>query len=907
MKGDFSKQTFDPEEHFHDVLMQQGRVFLDQDWNEQTGITGYRSETTARDIIGVSGGPLDNGGFKITSVVASPPTSPPSGDLNISAGHYYVDGILCENDADILFENQPDFPGQVLPTVSGNYQLYLDVWLLHVTATEDNGLREVALGGPDTTTRTKVIWQVKCSQIGDTSPITPLSCAGTDLPAETLVSAGTLSARSEPTQNTDDPCGIAATGGYRRLQNQLYRVEIHQGSAATGGPTYKWSRDNGSIIVSWQDYDLANPAELKVSSLGKDELSGFNSGDWIEIIDNTSDLLIKPGILARISKPPQNNIITVDTSTIIFPDSTTTAISFADKINPRIRRWDSIGDLPVNPNTWADLEDGVQIMLSADSLKTGDYWTIPARTATADVEWPKDAGNNAVAALPFGIKHHYAKLAVASFDTTNGWTVISDCRNLFPPLTELTALYYVGGDGQETSPGSALPEPLMVGVANGSWAVSGAKVQFKILQGGGSLDPADGMVTTGADGIAQCKWTLDTSTSIPGPQVSATLLDDAGNPVQVLDNNGNITQQKLPVIFSAGFGTGSGSEDCCSITVGPNGKYKTLVQAISELSKLKKENADLDVSLCLLPGDHLIEENLDMTKMSFQTLHISGVAAHISMTADRIVFVADKKIVLEGFSLDTPQDHDQINNPQIIAITTDSLTIDHCSFIRNGAAPAAPAGGPQGTPGQSSMPFVYINNSKNGATVYLSNNVFLGFFSLVLAAGVQGVIEKNTITLLLLQDGGLQDFKPNPVVWTTGDNGTKRTIRDAMAKDQQGLTPWVLAIKGNLVGGIITNFNGFIYLTIIISENIFNLPNGLVIGNSFVAQYLTMVNNQFLYIPPNAEPFVVAYIAAFSPSLSGNMSRIFGERVFCTIDVISIFNNLGINPNLNIPPINTNF
>ena len=35
MKGDFSRLTFDPTKHFSGVRMQQGRVQLDADWNEQ--------------------------------------------------------------------------------------------------------------------------------------------------------------------------------------------------------------------------------------------------------------------------------------------------------------------------------------------------------------------------------------------------------------------------------------------------------------------------------------------------------------------------------------------------------------------------------------------------------------------------------------------------------------------------------------------------------------------------------------------------------------------------------------------------------------------------------------------------------------------------------------------------------
>ena len=35
MKGDFSRETFDRARHYSAVLLQQGRVQLDADWNEQ--------------------------------------------------------------------------------------------------------------------------------------------------------------------------------------------------------------------------------------------------------------------------------------------------------------------------------------------------------------------------------------------------------------------------------------------------------------------------------------------------------------------------------------------------------------------------------------------------------------------------------------------------------------------------------------------------------------------------------------------------------------------------------------------------------------------------------------------------------------------------------------------------------
>src|SRR5829696_8866231 len=66
MRGDFSRVTFRPENHFSGVLLQQGRVQLDAEFNEQVDIEAYRDRTTARDVIGRAGAPIDGGGFAIT-------------------------------------------------------------------------------------------------------------------------------------------------------------------------------------------------------------------------------------------------------------------------------------------------------------------------------------------------------------------------------------------------------------------------------------------------------------------------------------------------------------------------------------------------------------------------------------------------------------------------------------------------------------------------------------------------------------------------------------------------------------------------------------------------------------------------------------------------------------------------
>jgi hypothetical protein len=92
---------------------------------------------------------------------------------------------------------------------------------------------------------------------------------------------------------------------------------------------------------------------------------------------------------------------------------------------------------------WLNLEDGVQIQFqkpaqgeSVNNYRTGDYWLIPARTATGDVEWPGPI-ENPQAWPPHGIEHHYAPLAMISFDGNGQVTTMpTDLRRKIIKLWE---------------------------------------------------------------------------------------------------------------------------------------------------------------------------------------------------------------------------------------------------------------------------------------------------------------------------------------------------------------------------------------------------------------------------------------------------------------------------------------
>src|SRR5947208_13910998 len=90
MKGDFTRDTFKPLKHFSRVLMQQGRVQLDADWNEHTAILLHFLRNVAADLIGQHGGPANQYRFRIG------PIGGVANDFGLGPGDYYVDGILCE-------------------------------------------------------------------------------------------------------------------------------------------------------------------------------------------------------------------------------------------------------------------------------------------------------------------------------------------------------------------------------------------------------------------------------------------------------------------------------------------------------------------------------------------------------------------------------------------------------------------------------------------------------------------------------------------------------------------------------------------------------------------------------------------------------------------------------------------
>jgi len=448
----------------------------------------------------------------------------------------YVGGTLCENEHITPYGRQPHLPAPPMIGGGGAYLVYLDVWQRHITALEDDAIREKALNGVDTATRAQTLWQVRwLSTPGPVGCLMPLAA----YEAATATPTGTMAARVQPGGSANGPCVVPSTAGYRRLENQLYRVEVHD-SGNLGTATFKWSRENGTVVARWESQ---NVDQITISSAGRDTFLGFGTGDWVELTDDENDLLGQSGTLVRLLSV-SDNILTLETATAT---GTTDMTDFHTR--PKVRRWDSPGALQPADSDWFDLEDGVQVRLGSGSFRCGDYWLIPARQNTGDIEWPvDDSSGDPVLCAPAGIEHSYCRLAVATHDGS-AWTAIDDCRPLFPPLTELVQMFYVSGDGQEALPDTELDRALQVGVSNGRHPVAGARVRFQRIAGDGVLLPgsddeesgsaSERVVITGPDGIAECRWRLGAPSGPRTHSVEAVLLDAAADP------------EHLPIRFTA--------------------------------------------------------------------------------------------------------------------------------------------------------------------------------------------------------------------------------------------------------------------------------------------------------------------------------------------------------------------
>lgn len=512
MPGDYTRSTFDPTRHYSGVRMQQGRVQLDADWNEQLDIQARRDRLAIEDTVGDAAGPAGRDGFRLR-------VSPDGSDLLLGPGRYWVRGILCEasseetpveavdgarvtvgalvldgvelaagawirlgafagtdGDADDeavarvvsvdaptrtlelagdldpgvawtslsrlwSFRSQPDLPPAVRAAGAsgsgpeedtdqldqpGNHLVYLDVWERPITFLEDPAIQDVALGGADTAIRVKTVWQL--SALALEGPWEDLE------PGEALEErkpTGTMAARTHEDPGADNLCAPVAGGGYTGAENQLYRVEIRSVDADQRPSSIVWSRDNATVTTGWTG---GTGGILDVTGIGRDAVLGFAEGQWVELLDDAHELRRTRGTLVRVMEAEGTHL----TLQVATADGPIDFASFGGG-HPKVRRWDSPGAVAVTPGVWIDLEHGIQVRFSDGTYCEGDFWLIPARTATGDVDWPRSPSGEGLSRPPAGVEHSYAPVAIVQAGAD--LDVVADLRTSFPALSDLTSAH----------------------------------------------------------------------------------------------------------------------------------------------------------------------------------------------------------------------------------------------------------------------------------------------------------------------------------------------------------------------------------------------------------------------------------------------------------------------------------
>lgn len=584
------------------VVARQGQVLLDTDMNGQAETLLARVEHEALDVMGSPGRlvvPAGTTAFAVT--LGGAPAVP-----TIGAGDAYLDGWRIENAAACKLTEQPH---PFTPTMPGSAALVLKALVRHIDPVEDAGLADAALGDAQASGRSINDWRV--------FPLTPVTvnanCATlmSDAAWTDMVrpSSGKLAFIKKTGGASTDPCSLTPGGGYTRLENLLYRIEVHGGTAVeqtADGPRFgiaglrlKMSRRNASLMVG---VTAVNGARVEVTPPSLDPRNWFAPGSYAEIVSIHDDLDAAPAL--AFERLFQIASVTDDSVTLVEPaPGAVAATGIAAGKNWFLRLWDAIPagtngamvgaalaafDAGGTDSAVIDLGDGLTIQLTGGAnarFRRGDYWTCAVR-ADGSIAW--DIGSLAtVAQTPHGPLTRYAPLAMV------GGAAVEDCRI---PLSTLTdrALLYRGGDGQSVPIANAtglvrLPAKLRVAVMRGATPVNGARVKWEFLgpvANRGELD--DGVTprsidfeqSTGADGLAQLAWSIDLDAPDDVHQVQASLVGPSGSATP-------------PIIFSARFHADGDHGGCSTFVIEEGSDWVETLRFI---------DYDEDIAICFQRG-----------------------------------------------------------------------------------------------------------------------------------------------------------------------------------------------------------------------------------------------------------------------------------------------------------------
>ncbi len=385
------------------------------------------------------------------------------------AGRMFAAGARAFIPTDLHYLGQDDYPdpaaladlvGATPPPPDGHFFVSPRPVGVPITVLNDSFLAEPALDGLDTTTRLRLVQQVRAAWVPAGGSDTLPAPIGGEALTTSFAAGDTRLPRYTPDRTDPTRLGalftesIATQTGYRGTDNVHVRVEVMviPGAPATAGgaatpPTTValWSRDNGSTVAL-----LAADAPLGATAVvvSSEDVTRFSTGDLVVLEDRFTRLQPEGPRHHRVLR----RIMTVDpdTGTLTFsaPQSPTSAVGnpltldpsvplpvgFAVADNAAIRRWDG-ADLLV-PGQLYNLSDGITFAFSADPsvYRAGDFWSFTAR-----VDDPDGQAQGVIEALveapPQGPVHRYTPLA--QITEVAGVRSFADVRPRFLPLASV--------------------------------------------------------------------------------------------------------------------------------------------------------------------------------------------------------------------------------------------------------------------------------------------------------------------------------------------------------------------------------------------------------------------------------------------------------------------------------------
>jgi hypothetical protein len=443
MGSDRARISYNGSQQYRAVVEQQGRVTLEADVNEAQQIFYEEMRSEALDFVGPAGTP-DNG-----YEILLPGANLPNRDFEVRPGTMYVGGLRVHlpvpaaGAPPISYLHQPDWIDPPTPAASVREFVYLHLQEQEISAIEDADLKDVALGGPDTAARLRLVQHIvrRPTQAQDCAgalaeAVADWQNAGMDFDVDTLrlLPRAELKVSFQNLAGPPDPCEPAAQGGYLDSQNQLIRIQV------TAANRFVWGYDNASFLYHVERVEPDNRT-LTLRPRPVDAPHQPRQNQAVEVLRSVAKLnngeyvAYAAGLVQTLSAgyDPDTG---VQLATLL-PDAPINYRFPGDTPRLFLRVWEE--ELTFTPGTPVALgTTGIEVTLQTNvgsQFHVGDTWAFADRPSTPTEVYPQRYRADFQPAE--GPRQWVCPLAVITWNNGQG-RVLDDCREQFDNLVELT-------------------------------------------------------------------------------------------------------------------------------------------------------------------------------------------------------------------------------------------------------------------------------------------------------------------------------------------------------------------------------------------------------------------------------------------------------------------------------------